>query len=213
MARAYGGVPAEQRRAQRRAALLEAALTLVGRSGAGRLTVAGLCAEAGLNERYFYESFRTLDDVLLATADVVLGEVTSAIITAVAEAADDPQAKARAAIGAAVGLLADDPRKARLVIVEPLSVPVLAARRAEVADAFVALIVAQAEQFYGAETTLAVGSWGRFAAAHLLGGLSETLTAWVRGELPISRDDLVERNAELFALVAQNVVERGLNAR
>jgi AcrR family transcriptional regulator len=207
VARAYGGVPAEQRQALRRSCLLDAALTLVERSGAARLTVAGLCTEAGLNERYFYESFRTLDEVLLAAADSVLAEVTLAIVTAVATAAGDPRAKAHAAIGAAITLLTDDPRKARLVVVEPLSVPVLAARRAEVADAFVALIVGQAEQFYGAETTLAVGSWGRFAAAHLLGGLSETMTAWVRGELPITRDELIDRNAELFALVAEHVVD------
>ena len=78
--RAYGGVPAEQRRSQRRAALLAAGLDIVGTEGAGRLTVGGLCARAGLNERYFYESFRTTEDVLLAVYDEVIGKLTAVIV-------------------------------------------------------------------------------------------------------------------------------------
>ena len=206
MARSYGGIPAEERRAHRRAALLDAALTLIGSSGAARVTIAGLCTQAGLNERYFYESFATLDEVLVAVSDQVLAGVTTAIVTAVAAAPDDPRAKSHAAISAAVTVLTDDPRTLRLVFVEPLSVPVLAARRVETGAALVALIVGQAQEFYGPETALAVGSWGPFAAAHLLGGLSETLTAWVRGDLPMSREELIDRSAELFAVVADHVI-------
>src|SRR5579875_2897248 len=188
--RAYGGVPAQQRRAQRRAALVGAALDIAGTQGAGRLTVGGLCARAGLNERYFYEGFANPDEVLLATYDEVIGELTAAIVAAVAAAPEDSRSKARAAIGAAVQLLTDDPRKSRLVFVEPLSAPVLNERRADVARAFVQLIVGQAQEFFGPAAALRVGSWADFGAAYLLGGLAETMTAWLRGDLPISRDEL-----------------------
>jgi AcrR family transcriptional regulator len=204
--RAYGGVPAEQRQAQRRAALLAAALDVIGTEGHARLTVAGLCARAGLNERYFYESFGHLDEVLVAVFDGVIGELTEVIVAAIAEAPDESRAKARAAIGAAIELLTDDARKTRVVFVEALAARALVARRAEVARTFVALIVDQAQQFYGAETALRIGSWGDFAAAHVLGGLAETMTAWLRGDLAISRDELIERSTDLFVLVGEHVV-------
>jgi hypothetical protein len=103
-------------------------------------------------------------------------------------------------------LLTDDARKTRLVFVEPLAAPVLNSRRAEVARTFVALIVGQAQEFYGPATAMRIGSWGEFAAAHRLGGLAETMTAWLRGDLAISRSELIERSTELFVLVAEHVV-------
>jgi AcrR family transcriptional regulator len=204
--RAYGGVSADQRRAQRRAALIAAGIEILGTQGHARVTVGGLCAQAGLNERYFYESFDSSEAVLLAVFDEVMAELTAAIVSAVATAPEETRAKARAAIAAAVGLLTDDPRKTRIVFVEPLAAPALNSRRAEVGKSFVALIVAQAHEFYGPETARRIGTWGDFAAAYLLGGLAETMTSWVRGDLAISREDLVDRSTELFVLVADHVV-------
>jgi AcrR family transcriptional regulator len=204
--RAYGGVPAERRREIRRAALLAAALDVIGTDGFAKLTVAALCGRAGLNERYYYESFGSTEDVLLAVFDQVIAEITAAIVAAVAAAPADSRAKARAAIAAAVELLSDDPCKARIVFVEPLAAPALNSRRADVGRAFAALIVGQAQAFYGPATTLRLGSWGEFAAAHLLGGLAETMTAWVRGDLAITRDELIERSTDLFVLVGEHVV-------
>jgi hypothetical protein len=40
----------------------------------------------------------------------------------------------------------------------------------------------------------------------LLGGLAETMTAWLRGDLPITREQLVDRATELFVLVANHVL-------
>lgn len=204
--RAYGGQTAEERRTQRRTALVAAALEIVGTSGHARLTVSGLCVQAGLNERYFYESFGGLDDVLLAVLDEVVADVSTAIVIAVAAAAHDAPAKAEAAIRAAVEVLTDDPRKSRVMFVEPLSAPALAARRGAVARTFVALILDQAEGFYGPGTSERVGAAGSFAASYLLGGLAETLTAWLRGDLEVDRDELIERSTDLFVAVADHVI-------
>jgi AcrR family transcriptional regulator len=202
-------VPAEQRQAQRRTALLAAGLDIVGTQGQRRLTVAALCSRAGLNERYFYESFANCADVLAAVYDEVITELTAAIVSAVAAAEPDSRAKARAAIAAAVELLTDDDRKARVVFVETMSSPALQERRAVVARMFTALVVGQAQDFYGAQTALRVGSWGEFAASYLLGGLAESMTAWLRGELALSRDELIERSTDLFVLVGEHVVGLG----
>lgn len=204
--RTYGGVSAERRRADRRAALLAAALDIVGTDGAGRLTVAGLCHRAGLNERYYYESFTSTDEVLLAVFDEVLAAVAAVIVAAVAAAPNEPRPKARAAIAAAVEYLTDDPRRARIVFVEPLSAPVLNSRRADVERSFVALIVGQAAEFYGPDTLSRAGTAVDFTAAYLLGGLAEVLTAWLRDDLALSRDELIDRATDVFVLVAEQAV-------
>jgi AcrR family transcriptional regulator len=206
--RAYGGVSAAERQAQRRAALLEAGLDILGSQGQ-RLTVGALCARAGLNERYFYESFATCEDVCVAVYDDVIAELMTAIVTAVAAAPDETRAKARAAIAAAVELLTDDPRKSRVVFVEAPATPVLNSRRASVARAFTALLIGQAQEFYGPETALPTGGWGEFGAVYLLGGLAESMTAWLRGDLAMSRDELIEHSTDLFVLVGEHVIRQG----
>jgi AcrR family transcriptional regulator len=206
--RTYGGISAEQRRAQRRHALVGAGLDLVGTHGHARLTVAALCTRAGLNERYFYESFSTTDDVLVAVADEIATELTDAIVAAVSQTGPDARAKARAAIGAAVTLLTDDPRKTRIVFVEPLAAPALAAHRADLGRTFAQLIASEGQEFYGAQTSLRIGAWAAFATTFLLGGLAETLTSWQRGDLAITRDELVERASEMFVAVAEYVISQ-----
>jgi AcrR family transcriptional regulator len=206
MARAYGGVPAEQRRAQRREALLAAGLDIIGTHGFARLTVAGLCAQARLNERYFYESFGGLDDVLGAVFDDAIAALATSIVGAVAAAPDDARAKARAAITAAVEQVTDDPRLGHVLFVEAVRSPVLAARRAETVRRFVDLIIEQGTAFYGPAASLRAGPMTEFAAAYLLGGIAESLMAWLRGDVAMTREEFVERSTDLFVLLGEHVI-------
>ena len=64
--RAYGGVSAEQRSAQRREKFLQAGLKVFGGQGFRAGTVRVLCKEAGLTDRYFYESFADTEALLKA---------------------------------------------------------------------------------------------------------------------------------------------------
>lgn len=203
--RAYGGISADQRREQRHAALLDAALEIIGTQGFAKMTVAGLCAEAGLNERYFYESFTDRDAVATEVFDRVVGELADAIVTAVAAAPDDSKAKSRAAITAAVELLTDDPRKARFIFVEAIAHRTLSARRSEVMRNFSEMVLMQAQHFYGPEASFRVGDRAHFAAVHLVGGLFETMNGWLNGDLNITRDELIERSTDLFVVVGEHV--------
>lgn len=205
--RAYAGMSAEERRTQRRSALLAAALDLIGTNGFARLTVAGLCSAAGLNERYYYESFATLDDVLNAVFDDVAAELATEILAATAAAPDSARAKARAAIGAAVDVVADDPRKARIAFVEGLTNESLGKRRFEIVDSFATLVGTAGQEFYGPEATLRSGPKVRFAAIHLVGGILETLTMWLAGTLDITRDELVDQSADLFVAIGSHLAD------
>src|SRR3546814_8101517 len=61
--RSYGGVDGALRVAQRREALIEAGLELMG-SAEPELTVRGVCKKAGVAARYFYESFTDRDALM-----------------------------------------------------------------------------------------------------------------------------------------------------
>jgi len=198
--RAYGGISAVERQADRRARLIEASLDIVGSDGPRALTVTRLCRSAGLNERYFYESFSDLPAVLVAASDLVAQTIAERILSALAAAEDHPRVRAKAAIGAAVDVLADDPRMGVLFL-QSAAVEELAARRTEVAHTFVELLKTQALAALKIPPTAEVDSWATFVATHLFGGVLETIGAWIRGDLELTREELVERNVDLFLAV------------
>lgn len=199
--RPYGGVSADDRRAERRARLIEAGLELLGERGWAGTTVRGVCAEAGLSERYFYESFGDRDRLLAAIFDRVASEAAGAIVAAVEAAPHDADAKARAAIDAFVRLLADDPRRARAILVESLGNAALQERRAEAFRSFAALISEKARSFFGADAVSEVDA--ELTSVALVGGLAELVIRWLDGSLAVSRERLVDHCAKLFVVSAQ----------
>jgi AcrR family transcriptional regulator len=198
--RTYGGVSGADRKAERRARLLEAGLELLGRDGWNATTVRAVCAEAGLTERYFYESFTNRDRMLEAIFDRVAGEAATAVLAAVEAAPHDARAKSRAAIGSFVELLTEDPRRARAMLIESIGSPVLERRREESIRNFAALLSEQARGFYGAEAVSERDA--ELTALALVGGLSELLVAWLDGRLDVSRERLVDHCVELFVAAA-----------
>jgi AcrR family transcriptional regulator len=68
----YGGVSKEERRAERRARLVAAASKVYGEQGFRQASVKSVCVEAGLTERYFYESFSNSEELLLAAYHSVI---------------------------------------------------------------------------------------------------------------------------------------------
>ncbi|MGW4631775.1 TetR/AcrR family transcriptional regulator [Nocardia sp. NPDC004415] len=203
--RTYGGVSAAERKAQRRTALLDAALELVGEDGQAKLTVAGLCARAGLNERYYYENFEHRDAVLEAVLDRIAEELTAAIVTALAGAAPDSRAQAHAAIHAGTSVLIDDPRKARAALIAGMATPELRARTARTVRAFARLVAAQGSGFYQVEIAQNIVD---FRALYLVGGLTQTLTTWLAGDLDLTREQLVDQITDVFVLLGDDLAGR-----
>jgi AcrR family transcriptional regulator len=199
--RPYRGVSAETRRADRRAKLIEAGLELLGQRGWKAATVRGVCAEAGLTERYFYESFADREALLAAIFDRVAGEAAEAVLTAVEAAPANARAKARAAIAAFVEMLVDDPRRARAMLVESVASEALQGRRRDAIHSFGALVSVQATRFYG---PAALGPRdAELTALALVGGLAELLVAWLDGQLEVPRERLVDHCTELFVAAAE----------
>lgn len=121
--RTYKGASNEERRAERRHKLLEAAMKVYGAVGYHGATVKAICAEAGLTERYFYESFENGEALLaaayLAVMERLTGEITAAIT---ALPSHDMGTVARTTLTTYYALLRDNPNEARVFLVEILGV-------------------------------------------------------------------------------------------
>lgn len=203
--RSYGGMSAAQRAAARRQRLVDAATTLIAEHGTSALTVHRVCRQAGLNERYYYESFPGHDDLLVAVAEDAGARLVAALVAAMATAGPEPSAQATATIGAGVDLLVADPRMTRL-LEESAGHPVLARLRADLTRTLVALIQERGMTSLGIEPTPEVERDAAFAATLLLGGLVEVLTAWTAGTLALTRDEVVARCVETFLLIGDHAV-------
>lgn len=117
--RVYGGISLEQRRAQRRQSFLDAGLTVFGRDGFRAATVRGLCREAGLTDRYFYENFDNLEDLLIAVYQQQMDRIRDNMVNALQEAPEGAgtEDKVRAMLEAYFQML-EDPHVARVCMVE-----------------------------------------------------------------------------------------------
>src|SRR6058998_2943289 len=116
--RSYGGVSADDRIAARRAKLLDAGLELFGTRGFAATGVKDVCREAGLTDRYFYESFEDSGALFLAIFDRLTDELFRSVAEAVIEAGGDAERELRGAITVFVEALAADPRKPHVLFTE-----------------------------------------------------------------------------------------------
>jgi AcrR family transcriptional regulator len=192
----YRGQSAEQRRHDRRARLVTATLEVWGRDGGPKVTMTRICAEAGLSERYFYESFDGLEGALVAVMDEIAAEIAERSVSALASTVGGPTDRVRAGIGAFVEILTDDPRKGRVAIVESASIDVLRPHRAELLRQFAELSAREARELYGAEAWGEVE--GRMAATMFIGGVAELVTAWIEGTLGVTPGDIVDAATHSF---------------
>jgi len=123
VARGYGGVPPEQRRAERREKLLTAALELFTSRGYQQSKITELCALAGVSTRNFYEEFASREALLIALHDHITQQASEAMVAAVAEIPDEPTAvRIDRAIEAYIGTTSSDPRWTRIAYVEVIGV-------------------------------------------------------------------------------------------
>lgn len=121
--RRYRGVSLEKRQGERLAKLLEAGLTVIGTQGYQAATVRAICAEAGLTERYFYESFANREALLVAVYEHCIEFLTLSILEAIKDVEPpEPASMSQAGLQAFFGTLKQDPRVGRVLFIEVLGV-------------------------------------------------------------------------------------------
>lgn len=199
--RSYGGRSAAERAATRRAQLVAATVELLAREGESGTTMTAICAEAGLTERYFYESFAHRDEAMVAALDAVASEITDVALAAIAASAPDPRAQVTAAITAVVDLFGDAPTKGRVAVVESTGNAALRARRRQALADFADLVGDQAQHIFGGAAWPAQRT--RLNGLLFAAGFAEVLASWLTGAVTLSRQELVELGSDLIHAVQQ----------
>lgn len=188
----YKGVSAAERTAERRRRLLDATLA-VWADPSVRTTMTAVCAEAGLTERYFYESFTGLDDALTAVLESVATEIETVTLAAADAAGPDPAARIHASVAAFMDLLVADPRKGRVAIVEAGSIAGLRGRRTQLLRHFAHLAAEEAHETHGERRRE-----DELAGLLFIGGMAEVVTAWLDGVLDATPEEVVETASRGF---------------
>ena len=196
--RAYGGVAADERRAIRRAALMEAALDLFAEDGARGVSKRAVCARARLNDRYFYEHFTDADALIEAIVQDGTVRGLEAVNAANQTAAPDIRAQVHATAIAALDFLTADPRLVQLLLRSHTS-EVLQRARLEsaraIARAMAAMINTPPARDEGELDS-------EMAAYALVSGAMEVIAGWLRGEFDASQDHIAAVVAGLLLKTA-----------
>lgn len=121
-ARRYRGVEAGQRTQERRRQFIAAGLQCFGTRGYHAVTVRELCLQAQLTERYFYESFKDRESLFAAVYESLIEAVRKDFVAVAAPKVPDLAGMARAGLGVFYRRLQKDPRVARMLLVEVLTV-------------------------------------------------------------------------------------------
>ncbi|MEV0045524.1 TetR/AcrR family transcriptional regulator [Nocardia rhamnosiphila] len=181
--RIWGGTTLSERKQARRRALLEAALDLIGESGAAGVTMRAVCRRANLTDRYFYESFASRDELL----DVLYRQIADDFLDPMtAFAVADDASRDRALSEALVDKVLEDPRKSRLFLVEPYSSTGLGQTTIAVMPAFTRLI--QDHLFSQIDDPVR----RRLAAVTMASGNAGMFSAWLNGSLRATRTEIVD---------------------
>lgn len=197
--RAYRGVSAVDRRAQRRQLLVETALDCLHEEGLAAISVRSVCARARLTPRYFYESFGSLDVLLLAAVDSVVDEVAETSLAALTAASSDLATQVRASIDAGYGVVATDARKASALLVAASGHGPLRERRHKLVTDYADLIIDGLPLLHG--LGLAERRTARAMALFLMGGAADVIEAVLSGRLRLSRTQLVDQLTTMWLSV------------
>ncbi len=199
--RPFRGVSAEQRRQQRHQALLEAGLTVIAECGMAATTIEAVCAEAGLSKRYFYEHFRSREELFAVLADSLIEQILSDAIEAV-RAHRDLDERLRAASARVVTLLTEDPRRARL-FVDAVGNAQLYATVGRAEHTLAELIVDEITR--DIDTSVEQRARQYVVTVILVTGTAQAVTDWLDGRSDLSLDDLVDTVANLSSAAIRTV--------
>lgn len=207
----WRGTTADERAAERRSRLLDAAFELLATEGAPGVTVRAVVRVSGLSPRFFYESFADRDTLLLTLWDEQYADVVAHVMGAVGASlredragrdsrdgdAPDFAAGLRAALIATADWFEERPARAAVMLHQTLAEPLLrehAQRRLpELVQATMAIAV-------GPEAIAALPESAlQIAVVGLSGAVLNLFLEWTAGRLDVGSDVLAEAIVQVAA--------------
>ncbi len=139
--RPFRGQSPETRQQERRERLIAAGIEVFGTRGYHAVRVRDVCGAARLTERYFYESFRNLEALFLAVYEHGVERVRVGVLAALERAPTSREETTRNAIRAYLETLKSEPRLARILLIDVLTVGADVAEQSRLATQSFAYVV------------------------------------------------------------------------
>ncbi|MBJ7458038.1 MAG: TetR/AcrR family transcriptional regulator [Thermoleophilaceae bacterium] len=180
---------------------MEAGLEVYARDGYANAKVKQICLQAGLTERYFYQSFDDKEDLLIALVDSIFDDALEATSPALENLARPLDEVVREALGDFLESLIGDPRRARVMLLESVGVSTRTElrRRAQFSrfrdllrDVGVSVLGERAPSFDDADMT----------ARALVGVTVELLVSFLLGEINVDRERLTDYLVQIYTTAA-----------
>ncbi|ASL07715.1 TetR family transcriptional regulator [Mycobacterium intracellulare subsp. chimaera] len=169
----------------------------------------GVCSRTSLNDRYFYEDFKTRDELLVAAWDGVRNEMLGEVSATLAERVGQPPLETiRMTISMVVDRITQDPGRAKILLTQHVGSSPLQDRRAVALQEATHLVVAASKPHLrpdADETAL------RMDTLVAVGGFVELITAWHAGLLDVSQEEIVEHTSRLAETLAERYLVHALS--
>ena len=197
--RRYRGASPAERVAARRAKLIEAAMALYGTAGYATTPVKAVCVQAGLTERYFYESFANREELFAALYQHLVADIGALMIAAMSEVPEDTEIRARVLLDTYFTKIANDPAFARVLLLEVLGVSELVHQiYRDAMQRFTDIVQSHvlppfAEPYNSSENIVAAG---------LVGAIVHVAMRWVISDFARPQQDVVDGLMTIFRAVA-----------
>jgi AcrR family transcriptional regulator len=195
--RLYAGENPAERKSRRKQQFVEAGLELFGTAGYRQATVRELCRQAELTDRYFYESFASTEDLLVAVYLECIARIRGEVVARVAAG---PAAGAESLFERALDgffTCVEDSRLARVVWLEVLGV-------SPRVDQVYTRCIRDFSELLLTLTGTVRPEWNttdvryRMMAIGLIGAVSESTKQWLFEDYRAPRALMVETTAPLF---------------
>ena len=184
---------------------MDAGLELFGTVGYARTSIRAVSAAASLNSRYFYESFGSREDLLVAVYQRIVDDIFKRATEAIA-LEHTIEGQARAGLRAGWTVVTEDRRKARIVAIEVVGVSERLERSRRENRHALAQLTADGALSLAAGLRLRLDPV--ITARFLMGGVLEVLLEWISGDLDTPADEVIEHFTALFIAAAHASVAR-----
>ena len=203
--RLYAGQELAVRVKQRRQQFIDAGIEQFGTVGYHATTVRTITAAAGLSNRYFYESFPTMEDLLMACYQQLTDDYRRRLATVLTEAPEELEPRVRAGLRCYFEQLRN-PHYARITLVEVLGVSTqVDALYVRSIREFGKLIAENIARF-GAPTDAVSKRELEIVGVALAGSLTTTGGLWMRTRYRDSIDTLLEATLHIVIGTARHLM-------
>jgi len=203
--RTYAGLNLQQRKSLRRQQFLAAALNVFGTTGFRSATVRSICKEAKLTDRYFYESFGSLENLLMAIYEQCMKNLRRKILHAIIKEYIKNGVVQAITFGIDAYFKAlEDPKVARICMQELEGIsPEVNTLYYSYINNFAEMLIHLANQAYpdwelDSEQKMVIG-------ISLVGAMRQSATNWLINEYDMERSSLVLANKQLFLGMMQTI--------